>query len=210
MGKVFSVTKFDFPAPAPDMIARRATEICGLPVRYKHNEHTLDEVHEFSGTLHFECFPEDTVELCAYQQGAVKRFEEKMGRPDHPARLKARGHSDADGVQRVYLDSYIGCELTLFHVTELALLRLGGSPERPDKDLAKYDAVLTFEELQARFNANREFHRKNRPWYVLGVLLMVLTLPFHMLWAIISTPFKLFRLRKEHPELFRKPDRGPE
>lgn len=209
MGMICSVTKFDFPAPQPELIARKVSEICGLHAHYTRNEHTLDDVHEFSGTLCFETVPEEKIELYAYRQGAIKRFNEELGMPDHGARIKTQGYSDADGVQRVYLDSYVGCELTLFHITELALLKLGGNSERPSDAPAEHDRILTIEELRARFQANKEIHRKNRPWYVLYGVFLVLCLPFQLVWTIVSMPFMLFRQRRKHPELFKKSGDGP-
>ena len=153
--------------------------------------------------------PDEKIDVYSYRQGAVKRFDEKMGMPDHPAMMKKQGYFDDDGVQRVYLETYIGCELTLFHITELTLVKLGGRPERENSNPIEHDKILSEDELQARFLAHRKFHRKNRPLYILCGLFIVLTLPFHMLWALVSMPFKLLDLRRKHPELFNKGKKEP-
>lgn len=207
MGLILSTTKFAYPAPRPEAIARQASEICGLPIRYQASEHPLKDVHEFSGAFFFEAEPGEKIELHAYQQGAVKRFEKEAGLPDHPALLKTQGYTDDHGVQRVYMHTFFGREPTLFHVIELALLKLGGTAEEPNDQLVEYDRVITPGELQERFRANRAMHRKNRPWYVLYGVFVVLTIPFHLLWSFVRLPFELFRLRRKHPDLFKKPRR---
>ena len=204
MGKIMSVVKFDSPAPGPDVITRKASEICGLAICYERDEHTLDELHEFSGKLYFESMPEEKIDVRAYRQnGAKGRWDETNKISTSDAAMKPLGDSDSGEFQMVYLDSYLGCELTLFHVTELALVKLGGSTRRNSGNLVEHDKVLTAEELQARFQAHREFHRKNRPLYVLYALFIFLSLPFHIIWAIVSAPFALLGLRRKTPKSFK-------
>ncbi len=100
----------------------------------------------------------------------------------------------------------MGCEMTLFHVLELALAKLGGTLER-ERDLSAHDKILTPAELQARFRANRNSHLKASPLYALYGLLMLVIIPCQVLWLIVSMPFQLASMLWKNPHLLRKPKR---
>ncbi len=72
MGLIMSTTKFSIAAPAPEEIARKASELCGLTIRYQSDAHVLTDIYRFSGSFHFELAPDRKVEAHAYHAAVGK------------------------------------------------------------------------------------------------------------------------------------------
>lgn len=133
----------------------------------------------------------------------MQTYHESLDLPEPADLLKPQGYYDKDGIQRIYIETYLGGELTLLRVTELALQRLGGSFENGYTVDATFDRRLTEKEMQARLQANKSFHKRRAPLYVLAGILMIAALPFHIAWAVLSMPIKLRRIYKKYPSLRR-------
>lgn len=165
-------------------------------------------MQEFAGELFFEVAPKERIEIRAYKSGAVKQFLEQTELPAGPTFMKTEGYDDAPGSLRVYTETYLGREPTLFNVVTLSLVRLGGILENKGDNLQAFDQKLTTAELLVRHRSNTARHQKLTPLYFLGGILLVLTLPFHLLWTVLRLPIRLLRIYRKNPELFRKPPRS--
>ncbi len=209
MALILNKVEFHYPAPGPSDIVRKAQEICGLRASFEEDESKL-ALHEFSGEVFFECAPNERIQIRAYKQGAVERFEEETGYPSHPSIPRPEGHYDKDGTQTIYVETYFGHEPTLFRIVDVALQRLGGKSKDGCGSSTEYDRNLTETELLERLGKTATLHKRSRPLYIVGGILMILTLPFHLLWAVLSMPFKLFSLFRRHPGVFRGSEREKE
>ncbi|MCA9398136.1 MAG: hypothetical protein KC618_00185 [Candidatus Omnitrophica bacterium] len=192
MGIFKTAIKFKYPAPRPNEIVEKASEISDLTVRFISKGEENPDWKEFSGKIFFDAFPEQFVDIYAYKMDAIKEREEKS---ECPSSIKSEGFYDCDGVQRIYVKGYLELESTLSGIIHLALLKLGGESNRKDDEyyFAEYDRKITVDELNQRIQKNKEFVKKTRPWHVLGSFLSIFVIPVYVVLKIIIFPFRLLR-----------------
>lgn len=206
MALIANQAKFAYPAPRPQLIAKTITDICGLKVAYVESEHGLD-LHEFSGSLSFDLCPNEKVEIRAYKQGAVEKFHRDLNLPELAETIKPSGYYDKDGFQSIYIETQWGHEPTLLTMTQAALQRLGGEFQDGLEIDASALRPVAESEMRERLDANAALHKKRKPIYILGCVFIAATLPFHLVYALVRTPFSLFRLYRKHPTLFKQSNR---
>jgi hypothetical protein len=197
MGVVVAQAVFYGTAPELQRIGEKVAEMSGLAVSVTESsaeiKYTLYDLH---GYIAFACDPESRIELHSYRTGAVKELCDGMfGTNDFPLAHAVQGRNEAPGTQTVHLRGFVGQEMTLFFVIELALEALGGRcPDPlPDDVRQEYSKPITAAELLER---RRRMVRELRSMWWLGLLLLPLLIPLciaGILFFVVTRPWRLWK-----------------
>jgi hypothetical protein len=116
MGILRYIIAFEYPAPSAEAIATAASSQCGLQVCVKHLE--PDQFRDYSANLYFEGFPQHPVKFYAYLQDAIREYEQEAERESgFCSPIRCHEFDDVGGLQRIYIQSYLESENTLFCLT---------------------------------------------------------------------------------------------
>ncbi|MDB5331345.1 MAG: hypothetical protein JWP03_2496 [Phycisphaerales bacterium] len=194
MGIITAEATFEGQAPEAARIADKVKEITGLPM-------TLDEsgpeirgdlysLHAYLALAHF---PNQRIELTAYQPGSVKEFLKTTGTDRFPFARVVRGANEPPGTQTVYVKGYTGQEPTLFFATKLSLEALGGRLRKPtgENERREYGSRITVAELERR---HRKLERQSLLALSLGVILLPILLPLwvaSIVWHLVTMPWRI-------------------
>ncbi len=198
MGIVRERVVFDGRVPALADICAKITDTCGRSVIVL--DSTADELYDWHASIAFECVREGELELYAYRPGAVRQFcnEELDDTAQRLLKAIMQGANEQAGKQSVYLQAYVGQELTLFETTVLALESLGGRPSQPicDDERREFGRVISESELRER---HRDAKRKMRRVGWAGFVLLPVIIPMvivQCVWDLITTPFQIWRAKQ--------------
>ena len=203
MGLILDKIAFEYPAPRAEVIASAASRQCGLQVCVEYAE--PDQFRDYSANLYFDGFPEHVVKVHTYHQGAIREYEQEAYLASgFRSPIRCQGFDDADGIQRIYIQSYLESENTLIEVLIHATRNLEGCLDGVESDEVDGLVNLNSAIMTKRHNEFRKAQKKRMPWYIAYGLLMLITSPFWILWMLIKLPFELLQLRRKNPELFTK------
>ncbi|WP_254508904.1 hypothetical protein [Anatilimnocola floriformis] len=189
MTLVVANATFAGPAPSLAEICAEIEKICGQPVIAKdHGEH---ELREWSADIAFACTPNNTIEIYVFSPEKLAAFNaDFFGELMAAARLKKL--NDNGPSRTVNLRGYLGQELTLLGMAELALENLSGKLQFPfsSERRAELNQPITAKELVSRRRrAGRQSSMTN--------LVLAFALPIVVIWsiavALIRLPFNLWR-----------------
>jgi hypothetical protein len=209
MGILKTNIEFGYPAPKTEKVLKTISDITGLPVSIVETI-MEDKLYDCNVYFAFNGFPEQKVKMYSYRPGAVKEFykeimEEDEGNPVMTNVLQ--GCNEPEGKQSLYLEVYLGQELTLFVGAIRALELLGGVNQR---DLSipedKFNFPISVSDLKKRYQKQKKLINKNWiqilfllpfliPYYILKVLLQLIKMPFK-LWRALK------EAKKKYPEKF--------
>jgi hypothetical protein len=182
MGVVVVQVAFDWHAPDLSRIAEKITELSGLPLKViESGADVKADLYDWHAHLMFTCDPEVQLKLHCYRAGAVQEcYRQTFGDARLPMAKYVQGLNEAPGTQTVYLRGYVGQELTLLLVTELALEALGGRPHHPISEEVRreYGAPINATQLEAR---RRQAKKQALDTALVGVLLLPVLIP---LWFV--------------------------
>jgi hypothetical protein len=198
MGRIIAKIAFEYPAPGAESIADAATRRCGHRVCVR--PAVTGKLQDYSAELYFEGFPEHVVKVYAFRQGAVRDHELEVERESgFPASIRCQGFDDADGIQRIYIQSHLDSENTLFEVLADAArvhegcLEEGESNE--DCELVRLDSSI----LTERHQNFRAAWKREMPRRLAQVLLMIIATPVWLLVILVKLPFEILQARRKNP-----------
>ena len=185
MGLVFDQVSFDGRAPDLALIAAKVTELNGLRVIVEQADAEVKgPLCDQHGHIAFACAPQEKLELCTYQPGAVRKFHDEFtDGVELPIEKFVQGLNEPAGTQVIYLRSIFGVE-TLTGMTLLALESLGGRLREPISDELRreYGRPITEAELQQR---RRQVQRQMWKAGLLALLLLPVTVPLFILGLFV-------------------------
>ncbi len=191
-----TVTAFEFPDHVPPLgdICAKITEICSLPVVVL--VPFADETEDVA-KIAFEYARDMTVDVFALRRRAVATLCHELS--DHPVDSEFTGSvcgaDEPEGAPTISLFGFVQDDLTLFHVTELALESLGGTPLEPISQATRNEYTLPITESELRQRQRRK-KRQNVGGLVLAICTMPIVLPLGVVWSIITMPFTIWRDRR--------------
>lgn len=166
MGMTFSQFDFSYPAPSVQKIADTLAEKSELEVSTEN--FTFDDgIHQWSADLGFALSSRTTTRIFTYPKG----YHAKVSKP-------TLGWDEEESVQRVYLQGYIGQDMTFFEALESTLQHLGGVYSGPIESYVEDLEPINAEQLKLQIKENR---RKNR----VSQLLLLPLLPIIILLYIV-------------------------
>jgi hypothetical protein len=190
MGLVSTDVKFEGKAPPLSRIVEKIKEIGGLPlVVEESNSEIRGDLYDLHERIGFACLANHDIKIYSYRDGAVKKFLEQSGMSKMPVANVVEGAREPTGTQTVYLEGYMGQDLSIMDVTILALESLGGHPRiAPTREVReKYAKPLAEQQLNQR-------KRSLRLRGIASAIVAVLALPFVLayvafvaLFAVVQT-----------------------
>ncbi|GJM24231.1 MAG: hypothetical protein DHS20C16_06460 [Phycisphaerae bacterium] len=214
MGLIRSSTTFSDTVPSLKGICAEIESISGLPVTVIESEPPEFPNRElYRARIAFACSPEGTLKVRAFRNRLhyVQTIPESPGADacEKEVENSSQSHSDAlinresapVAEQSICLTGYVGNEMTLFFVTELALEALGGTPHEPiDDDVRnKFARSISEQELKLRRKETKDALFLPRIFQRLFLLVFIpMLLVMALVTAILDAPtFVHERLRKK-------------
>ncbi len=194
---------FDLPAPDKNVIVSTVEKVSGLSVNVEDGDHCDDDLHDMSLSIAFLADPQNTLTIYSYKAGAVVNSVVEETDADHEQYIPVlltdlEGADEKKGQQSIYMSTYLGCDLTLYYATTIALESLNGAIKRP----------INLETIKAQFPITEDQLKKNikkHQWMrfvklFVQLILLPITLLFMVLSiikSIVKLPFDVYKLKKQ-------------
>jgi len=150
--------EFDYPAPKTEKVLKTISDITDLPISIVET-FMENKLYESNVYFAFNGFPEQKVRMYSYHPGAVKEFYREImeGVEWNPMLTNVlEGYNELKGKQSLYLEVYLGQELTLFVGSIRALEHLEGVNQRdlfiPED---KFHFPISVSDLEKRYKKRR-------------------------------------------------------
>lgn len=193
MALVSNSVIFNFPAPNIAEIISRVEEISGLPVciieddgdNCHDSEDMGNELYDMYHEIAFSDFADNTLLIYSYKPGEIlKSTVEDLGEKykDYLSQMVIglEGADEKEGQQSIYLQTYLGRELSLYYASIIALLSLMGEAQKP----------IQLEKERKRFPLNKvileQKTKRNRWLFRLYFIIQVFLLPVSLLMSLLS------------------------
>ncbi len=199
---------FNLPSPDRDAIISKVGSVSGLNVIFEDN--ASDDLYELNLSIAFSADPNNAVTVYSYKAGAVVNSVVEEIDNEHekyiPVLLKGlEGADEKKGQQSIYVTTYLGCELTLFDASIVALQSLNGEI----KNLVDLESIKSrFPMTEAQLMKNIKKHQWMRlAKLVVQLILLPITLlvmAYGMVKFIFKLPFDIHKIRKQISSIDKK------
>ncbi len=221
MARIRNEIIFDYPAPKAELIVEEVSKLTGLPVlliepycneqENDEDECQADELYEFLHRIAFKDFPDNMFEIYAYIPGAINDWVEKEKQEtgfDANWPQPSHGADEEKGQQSIYIEGYLGMEMTLFDAIFETLKSMGGKTKHKSVNKASKPVFpLTVDQLKLNHKKN---NRRNLRVMIANIVLLPILIPLALINAIIGMvkmPFSFYKtyknVKEHYPEHFK-------